>query len=172
MSSIFTPNWISVYPGIAKSYNGVLSVFIGNFCYRFYFVKIRNFFPVLRKVFLYDVQMRHNQGMSLKMRRRARPRDQSAHNCPQLWSLVEGCLRCQSAHNCPQLWSLVEGSPNAEVAQWEKLNLYIFYCIICYFVNFFCWVIKEELLFLLFIINRCNDSCWGAEEVLQSSADP
>ncbi len=44
--------------------------------------------------------------------------------------------------------------------------------IVCNFVNFFCWVIKEELLFLLFIINRCNDSCWGAEEVLQSLADP
>jgi hypothetical protein len=60
--------------------------------------KIRNFFPVLRKVF-YDVQMRHDQGMNLKKRRPASLSVLSAHNCPQL----EGCLRGQSAHNCPQL---------------------------------------------------------------------
>ncbi len=64
----------------------------------------------------------------------------------------------------------------AQTLKWlsgrSRICIYSTGFIICNFVNLFCWVIKEELLFLLFIINRCNDSCWGAEEVLQSSADP
>ncbi len=130
-------------------WSACFAFFIGNFCCRFYLAKIRNFFPVLRKVFY--MMFRCDKISEWTWRRDGRP-------ASAFWALT--IVRNWKDASAARALTIVRNSEvwrkEAQTLKWlsgrGRICIYSTGFIICNFVNFFCWVINEELLFLLLLL--------------------